>query len=265
MKKTAASVLVTITAGYLIFSLSSASAPKPEQASPAVRGMAKYLAGMSPAAVRTLAGASPALAPARARVITDTAEVAANAAQAAMTIVEETEHAIVDHYPATETGALLRRYVVLQLSDVNGSADSDLNRETLVSGLMVDPVSAVSDMQSALAAIPADSEGERDALLSLASRLGADGRTRVATESILVTEMNRHSNLDSEANEARLVRLLDSYSALETDPAKRAVFFQAGIRAQNDPRLRDALQSKLDSLNHLELSRSPGQDPTPGA
>jgi hypothetical protein len=228
-------------------------------AAPVVRAMAQFLeirqatrAARHPARI---AGSPPP----------DVQTVEDAADQARRTIVEATEREIASHYPPTETGSLLRHYVALVLSVPNADSGSDLSRETVTTDLMADTISTLGDLQATLAAMPAESEGERAALLSLAPRLGADGRTRVATETLLASELARHSGLDSDANELRLTQLVDYFATLEPDSAKQAAFLRAGIQEQEDPRARDALQARLDKLTHLELSQSPDQQPDGGA
>jgi hypothetical protein len=102
-------------------------------------------------------------------------------------------------------------------------------------------------------------EQERAALVRLAAQLGTDAAARPTAETILADELSRRSSLDPGADEARLVGLVDSYALLVSDPRKQADFVHSGMLSQQDPRLRQLLETCLDNLSRrMDLTQAQG-------
>jgi hypothetical protein len=214
-----------------------------QEASPVIRGMVRFLEAAPPATLRKLAGQGAAQG-------TESAP-AGDATETGLGKVEETERKIAAHYPATATGQLIRRYVALSLSEVDTDFRPDLSRNRAMNDLMQDAAGAASELRAALGNLAPDdlaTESERRALLTLAAHVGSNEAALPAVEGILTSEISRRAGLDLNANEARLIQLIDSYTMLVSDPRKQVEFVRMGIQSQDDTRLRQTLENCLSGL-----------------
>ncbi|MGZ3708421.1 MAG: hypothetical protein ACXWPM_06315, partial [Bdellovibrionota bacterium] len=103
----------------------------------------------------------------------------------------------------------------------------------------------------ALNLIPADGKDERSAVIKLVNHLGTSDPMLPTVEGILMSEISRRAPSDQGAAQDLLGELVDSYTMLVSDTRKQIAFIQAGIDAQQDRRVQDLLQDRLEHLQRV--------------